>query len=56
MSTFWLHTDFFLCCSTWQVRSMLLFSQKDHPNTLAAVAGEPDHLWVLLHNLGDVSD
>lgn len=34
---------------------MPLFSERDHPNTLAAVAGEPDHLWVLLHNLGDVS-
>lgn len=34
---------------------MPLFSERDHPNTLAAVAGEPNHLWVLLHNLGDVS-
>lgn len=37
------------------MRAMPLFSERDHPNTLAAVAGEPDHLWVLLHNLGDVS-
>jgi hypothetical protein len=33
---------------------MPLFSDKDHPNTLAAVSGDPDHIWVLLHNLGEV--
>lgn len=33
---------------------MPLFSDKDHPNTLAAVIGDPDHIWVLLHNLGEV--
>jgi hypothetical protein len=42
---------------------MQLFSEADHPNTLAAArppggsSGEKshDHLWVMLHNLGPVS-
>jgi hypothetical protein len=45
---------------------MRLFSEADHPNTLAAAAAaagpggststqSQDHLWVMLHNLGPVS-
>jgi hypothetical protein len=34
---------------------MPLFTEQDHPNTLAAVGNDSNHLWVLLHNLGDVS-
>lgn len=38
-----------------QLRSMPLFSIKDHPNTLAAGGtNDTHHLWVLLHNLGEV--
>jgi outer membrane protein assembly factor BamB len=33
---------------------MPLFSEHDHPNTLAAADGDGHHLWVLLHNLGEV--
>lgn len=53
-----------LCCSFGstaamhahaQVRSMPLFSARDHPNTLAAADADGQHLWVVLHNLGDVS-
>jgi len=36
------------------MRSMPLFSEADHPNTLAAADNEGLHLWVLLHNLGEV--
>ncbi|WIA37366.1 hypothetical protein OEZ86_014294 [Tetradesmus obliquus] len=32
------------------LRKMHLFSEADHPNTLAAA--DDDHLWVMLHNLG----
>lgn len=35
-----------------QVRTMPLFSLKDHPNTLAPLG--PDNLLVVLHNLGTV--
>lgn len=35
-----------------QVRSLDLFSLKDHPNTLTPL--EPDNFLVLLHNLGQV--
>lgn len=53
----------FCCCAgpnrtrdvCLQVRSMPLFTEQDHPNTLAAVGADANHLWVLLHNLGDVS-
>jgi hypothetical protein len=38
-----------------QVREMPLFSTKDHPNTVAAAGNDTNHLWVLLHNLGEVS-
>jgi hypothetical protein len=55
------------CCL--QLRKMQLFSEADHPNTLAAAAPpaapglgsitglqspDHDHLWVMLHNLGPV--
>lgn len=39
-----------------QVRRMPLFSSRDHPNTLAALTGDGHHIWVLLHNLGQVRD
>jgi hypothetical protein len=39
---------------TPQVRTMPLFSLKDHPNTLAPLG--PDNLLVVLHNLGTVRE
>jgi len=37
-----------------QVRAMPLFTTDDHPNTLAAAGTDVNHLWIMLHNLGDV--
>jgi len=37
-----------------QVRAMPLFTTDDHPNTLAAADTDGNHLWIMLHNLGDV--
>lgn len=43
------------CARGLQVRSLPLFSVRNHPNTLAAADADGQHLWVVLHNLGDVS-
>eukprot|EP00775_Hariotina_reticulata_P013388 gene13388-13515_t len=35
------------------VQVLPLFTTKDHPNTLAAASADGNHLWIMLHNLGE---